>query len=148
VKRILATVSVLLAFAGAPAVACNPEVLAKQDIIREILSDTAQRGLRGRHHYSITFRTAATGVSLPARIAAQHPEETSIILQYQFEKLRVMPDLFEVTLWFKGVKERVAVPFQSITSFVDPSVNVRLDFDPATRGPCRKAGDSALTAAS
>jgi hypothetical protein len=53
----------------------------------------------------------------------------------------VRPEGFQVTLWFKGVKHKVAVPFDAITSLIDPSVNVRIDVDPARRGlPCRGAG--------
>ncbi|MEH2477214.1 hypothetical protein V1282_000571 [Nitrobacteraceae bacterium AZCC 2146] len=55
-----------------------------------------------------------------------------MILQYQFEHLVVSDDRFDVVLWFKGLKKRVVVPFNAITHFIDPSVNFRLEFDPAS----------------
>jgi uncharacterized protein len=102
--------------------------------MHEALSDVARRGLRGKHHFSITFQTDANGVVLPAKLVAQYPKEMTIILQHQFERLAVTPERFEVTLWFKGAKTRVAVPFNSVKLFIDPSVNAWMETDAASRG--------------
>src|SRR5258705_13981371 len=54
----------------------------------------------------------------------------TIILQHQFWDLVVTDDRFEVGLSFGGVPERLVVPFASIKSFFDPSVQFGLQFDP------------------
>jgi hypothetical protein len=140
-KSIIAALLVAIAMSSpAPAATCSPEALAHRDVIRELLSDVAQRGFRGEHHFSITFLTAADGVRLPARLVAKYPREMTIVLQYQFEHLTVTEDRFAVVLWFKGLRERVVVPLNAITLFIDPSVNVRIETDPASRGQrCSKA---------
>jgi hypothetical protein len=111
---------------------CSPEILAKHGEMRKILAEFAGKGLRGAHHYSITFLTSADGVTLPAELRSQYPQEMSVILQHQFEHLVVSDDRFDVVLSFKGLKKRVVVPFNAITHFIDPSVNFRLEFDPAS----------------
>jgi hypothetical protein len=124
----------------APAASCGPAVLQQREVMREALAGVAARGLRGKHHFSITFLTTASGVGLPASLVAQYPEQMTIILQHQFERLRVSEDRFEVNLWFKGVKTRVTVPFDAVTLFIDPSVNVRIVTDPASHGQrCQRA---------
>jgi len=39
---------------------------------------------------------------VPAYLLAQYPEEMIIILQFQFRRLVVRDDRFELELWFKG----------------------------------------------
>jgi hypothetical protein len=113
---------------------CGPEVLAQRRVMHDLLSDTARRGLRGNHHFSITFQTTAKGVQIPADQRIKYPENMSIILQYEFERLVVRDDRFEVTLFFRGIRRRVAVPFDAVTSFIDPSSGLRLAFDSAADG--------------
>lgn len=125
---------VVLALSSQAEAACSAEVLHQREDMRERLGYASRRGLPGDHHYSITFRTTARGVVLPAALVAQYPQEMTIILQHQFEQLKVAPERFEVVLSFKGVRTRVVVPFDAITIFADPSVNFRLDPDPATLG--------------
>ncbi len=43
----------------------------------------------------------------------------------------VTEDRFEVGLSFGGIPERLVVPFNSIKSFFDPSVQFGLQFDPS-----------------
>jgi hypothetical protein len=92
-------------------------------VVRDVLSDAAENGLPGQHHFYITFATGAPGVELPDYLHVQYPEEMPLILQHQFWGLEVVDDTFEVTLSFKGVHERLRVPFEAITTFADPSVN-------------------------
>lgn len=113
---------------------CPAEVLNQRQDMRDRLAHVSRRGLEGDHHYSIAFKTKAKGVGLPAALVAQYPDDMHIILQHQFEALKVFPDRFDVTLWFKGKKTRVTVPFDAVTSFVDPSVDFRVEPDPAFHG--------------
>src|SRR5262249_52057290 len=50
-------------------------------------------------------------------------------LQHQFWDLTVTEELFEVGLAFKGVPERLEVPFAALRGFYDPSVEFALQFD-------------------
>ena len=120
---------------------CPAEVLHQRQDMRERLAYVSRRGLEGDHHYSMVFKTATKGVVMPSALLAQYPDEMSIILQYQFEALKVSADRFDVTLWFKGKKARITVPFAAVTLFVDPSIGFRIETDPAFRGvACGAAG--------
>jgi hypothetical protein len=110
------------------------DVLARdalRGVLRRVLSDAAEHGLPGEHHFFITFLSTAEGVKLSPRLLAQYPEEMTVILQHQFWDLVVTEDRFEVGLSFGGIPERLVVPFNSIKSFFDPSVQFGLQFDPA-----------------
>jgi hypothetical protein len=110
------------------------DVLARdalRGVFRRVLTDAAEHGLPGDHHFFITFLSTAEGVKLSPRLLAQYPEEMTVILQHQFWDLTVTEDRFEVGLSFGGVAERLVVPFNSIKSFFDPSVQFGLQFEPA-----------------
>ena len=108
------------------------DVLARdalRGVLRRVLTDAAAHGLPGEHHFFITFLSTAEGVKLSPRLLAQYPEEMTIILQHQFWDLVVTEDRFEVGLSFGGIPERLVVPFNSIKSFFDPSVQFGLQFE-------------------
>jgi hypothetical protein len=110
------------------------DVLARdalRGVLRRVLTDAAEHGLPGEHHFFITFLSTAEGVKLSPRLLAQYPEEMTIILQHQFWDLVVTEDRFEVGLSFGGVPERLVVPFAAIKSFLDPSVKFGLQFEPS-----------------
>jgi len=110
------------------------DVLARdalRGVLRRVLSDAAEHGLPGEHHFFITFLSTAEGVKLSPRLLAQYPEEMTVILQHQFWDLVVTEDRFEVGLSFGGIPERLVVPFNAIKSFFDPSVQFGLQFDPS-----------------
>ena len=110
------------------------DVLARdalRGVLRRVLSDAAQHGLPGEHHFFITFLSKADDVKLSPRLLAQYPEEMTIILQHQFWDLVVTEDRFEVGLSFGGIPERLVVPFAAIKSFFDPSVQFGLQFEPS-----------------
>ena len=104
---------------------------ALRGVLRRVLTDAAEHGLPGEHHFFITFFTTAPGVKLSPRLLSQYPEEMTIILQHQFWDLRVTDDHFEVGLSFNGIPERLVVPFDSIKGFFDPSVQFGLQFETA-----------------
>ena len=110
------------------------DVLARdalRGVLRQVLTDAAEHGLPGDHHFYITFLSKAEGVKISSRLLSQYPEEMTIILQHQFWDLVVTPDRFEVGLSFGGVPERLVVPFSAIKSFLDPSVQFGLQFETA-----------------
>lgn len=113
------------------------DVLARdalRGVLRQVLTDAAQNGLPGEHHFFITFVSKAEGVKLSPRLLSQYPDEMTVILQHQFWDLVVTDDRFEVGLSFGGIPERLVVPFHAIKSFFDPSVQFGLHFDPAEAG--------------
>ena len=121
------------------------DVLARdalRGVLRRVLTDAAEHGLPGEHHFFITFLSTADGVKLSPRLFAQYPEEMTIILQHQFWDLVVTEDRFEVGLSFGGIPERLVVPFAAIKSFLDPSVQFGLQFEPSEDG-----GESACSEA-
>ena len=110
------------------------DVLARdalRGVLRRVLTDAAEHGLPGEHHFFITFLSTAEGVKLSPRLLAQYPQEMTIILQHQFWDLTVTEDRFEVGLSFGGIAERLVVPFNAIKSFFDPSVQFGLQFEPS-----------------
>jgi hypothetical protein len=110
------------------------DVLARdalRSVLRRVLTDAAEHGLPGEHHFFITFISTAEGVKLSPRLLAQYPEEMTVILQHQFWDLVVTEDRFEVGLSFGGIPERLVIPFNSIKSFFDPSVQFGLQFETA-----------------
>ena len=124
------------------------DVLARdalRGVLRRVLTDAAAQGLPGEHHFFITFLSTAEGVKLSPRLLAQYPEEMTIILQHQFWDLVVTEDRFEVGLSFGGIPERLVVPFNSIKSFFDPSVQFGLQFEAADPGAEMPASGVAST---
>jgi hypothetical protein len=107
---------------------------ALRGVVRSVLADAVKKGLPGEHHFYISFDTQADDVKLSQRLRAQYPQEMTIILQHQFWDLSVDDDGFEVGLSFGGVPERLAVPFDAIKSFFDPSVQFGLQFEEVVEG--------------
>ena len=99
---------------------------ALRQVILRALQKTEIEGLPGDHHFYVTFRTNVPGVEIPPSLRAQHPHEMTIVLQHQFEDLTVDEEGFSVMLRFNGKPERLKIPFETVTSFADPSVNFGL----------------------
>ena len=97
-------------------------------IVRRALEIIAKGGLPGAHHFYITFQTQFAGVDIFDYLRKKYPEEMTIVLQYQFHSLKIEPDKFSVSLSFNNVPERLVIPFGSIISFADPSVQFGLQF--------------------
>jgi hypothetical protein len=109
------------------------DVLARdalRSVLKQVLADAAENGLPGEHHFYITFLSKAEGVKISPRLLSQYPQEMTVILQHQFWDLVVTDDRFEVGLSFNGIPERLVIPFSSIKSFFDPSVQFGLQFEP------------------
>jgi hypothetical protein len=103
---------------------------ALRAVVRQSLSEVAESGLPGNHHFYITFRTSYPGVQVPDYLRARYPSEMTIVLQFQFYDLTVDDSAFSVTLTFNNAPERLVIPLRAITVFADPSVNFALPFQP------------------
>src|SRR5947208_1966012 len=108
---------------------------ALRGVVHETLARTRREGLRGDHHFYLSFRTNAPGVNIPDYLLAKYPEEMTIVLQHQFWGLEVREQDFSITLSFQNRPEQLTIPFAAVVSFADPSVNFALQFDIAAAKP-------------
>ncbi len=99
---------------------------ALRTVIRRTLTYISANGLPGDHHFYITFRTSDDKVEMPEYLRAEHPDEMTIVLQYQYDALDVDEHAIYTTLRFNGKPESMIIPLSSIVSFADPSVNFGL----------------------
>jgi hypothetical protein len=102
---------------------------AMRGLIQTVLRDVQKTGLPGAHHFFITFDTKAPGVEMADWLRARYPDEMTVVLQHWFDDLQVTDQGFAVTLNFGNNPERLAIPFDAIRTFVDPSVEFGLRFE-------------------
>lgn len=98
------------------------------DILHKILEDVQINGISDDRRIYVSFYTNAQGVVLSTPVKQKYPKEITIILQHQFENLIVLDEKFTVNISFNGITETVEVPFNSITSFLDPAANFGFQF--------------------
>ena len=108
---------------------------ALRGVMREALARAAREGLPGDHHFYVTFRTRAPGVTIAKHHLTKYPDEMTIVLQHQFRGIEVRDDAFSVSLSFQSRSERLTIPFAAVTTFADPSVNFGLQFEAHTAKP-------------
>ncbi|RXR26547.1 SspB family protein [Sphingobium fluviale] len=103
---------------------------ALRAVVGRVLGQVETTGgdLPGAHHFYITFKTQAPGVSVPKHLTERFPDEMTIVLQNKFWDLKVEETLFRVSLTFNQVPAQLVIPFGAITAFVDPAVNFALQF--------------------
>lgn len=102
---------------------------AMQGLIADVLQGVADDGLPGEHHFFITFDTRDEGVEMADWLRERYPEEMTIVIQHWFENLTVTHEGFSITLNFGNSPETLHVPFDSLRTFVDPSVEFGLRFE-------------------
>ncbi len=108
----------------------------RQDALRGVVRSALRRaampeGLPGAHHFYITFKTDAPGVSAPPDLLGKYPDEMTIVLQHQYKDLTPEEAFFTVTLKFGGQPKRLRVPYAAVTRFYDPCVQFLLQFETA-----------------
>ena len=103
---------------------------ALRAVVGRVLGEVEVSGgnLPGDHHFYITFKTTAPGVSIPPHLKERFPDEMTIVIQNKFWDLKVNQDGFSVGLSFNQIPSKLQVPFSAITAFVDPSVDFGLQF--------------------
>lgn len=102
---------------------------ALRGVIQEVLSDVSQNGLPGRHHFFITFDTMHPDVEIADWLSDRYPGDMTIVLQNWYQNLEVNDEGFSVTLNFGDTPEPLYIPYDSIRTFVDPSVEFGLRFE-------------------
>ncbi|WP_170463800.1 SspB family protein [Ruegeria arenilitoris] len=102
---------------------------AMRGLIQKVLTNVAENGLPGAHHFFITFDTRQEGVELADWLHDRYPEEMTIVMQHWFENLEVGDEGFAITLNFGDAPEPLYIPYTAIKTFVDPSVEFGLRFE-------------------
>jgi len=103
---------------------------ALRSVVREAMTRVAAEGFPGEHHFYLSFRSAAEGVVVPSFLRERYPDEITIVLQNQFWNLEVDEEGFSVSLNFDASRQRVGVPWEALTAFVDPAAEFALRFAP------------------
>ncbi|TMM46695.1 SspB family protein [Qipengyuania marisflavi] len=103
---------------------------ALRAVVGRVLNEIVDGGseLPGNHHFYITFKTHAPGVTIPDSLRQRFPDEMTIVLQNKFWDLNVREDGFGVGLSFNQVPAMLDIPYAAITQFVDPAVDFGLQF--------------------
>ena len=102
---------------------------AMRTLIQTVLQDVAREGLPGEHHFFITIDTTTEGVEMADWLRMRYPEEMTVVIQHWFENLVVTDEGFSITLNFGNQPEPLVIPFDSVRTFVDPSVEFGLRFE-------------------
>ncbi len=105
---------------------------AMQSLMIDVLKKISKNGLPGNHHYFISFDTKFEGVVVADWIKERYPNEMTIVIQHWFDNLEVNADNFSITLNFGDNPENLTIPWNSISTFVDPSVEFGLRFEDET----------------
>jgi uncharacterized protein len=105
---------------------------AMRGLIRDVMDDVADRGLPGAHHFFITLNTRHDGIEMADWLRERYHDEITIVIQHWFDNLAIDDDGFSITLSFGNQPEPLYIPFDAITTFVDPSVEFGLKFESQT----------------
>ncbi len=97
-------------------------------IVKSMLHNVNENGFTEESHLYITFDTRAANVVMPESIRGIYPELMSVILQNRYKNLHVDDNYFSVQLSFKGIFEELCIPYQSIHTIADHSVQFLLQF--------------------
>lgn len=98
-------------------------------MIQKVLSDVAQNGLPGEHHFFITFDTMHPDVEIADWLSDRYPGDMTVVVQHWYEGLEVTDEGFSITLNFGESPEPLYIPYDAIRTFVDPSVEFGLRFE-------------------
>ena len=107
---------------------------ALRRLIKEVLEDVRDNGLPGEHHFFITFDTQHPGVNIADWLMERYPSEMTVVMQHWYDGLEITDDGFAITLNFGDAPEPLYIPFESIQTFVDPSVEFGLRFESQSDG--------------
>ena len=102
---------------------------AMRGLIQDVLSDVQKNGLPGEHHFFITFDTGHPESDLADWLSDRYPDQMTVVMQHWYDDLEVTDEGFGITLNFGDAPERLYIPYDAITTFVDPSVEFGLRFE-------------------
>lgn len=94
----------------------------------EIIKEIETNGLSGSNHLYVTFATKNSNTLVPEWLLEKYPTEMTIVVQNEYYHLTVKKNYFTIGLSFNNTKTDLKISFESIISFVDPSVNFGLNY--------------------
>ena len=101
-------------------------------VLKNALKQMLKIGPVNNHHLYITIDTTDEDVEIPSFLKLKYPEEITLVLQHQFENLVIEEAEFQVSLSFEGKRSNLIIPFKSVLSFADPSINFGLQLKDKT----------------
>ena len=104
--------------------------VALLDSVKNILKQISKEGLVSNSYFYISFKSTYNGVKIPKSLKLENDDEVTIVLQHKFWELSVDDFRFSVILSFDEIRETIEVPFNAITSVVDPYAKFTLQFNP------------------
>lgn len=113
---------------------------AMRGLIQEVLNDIAKSGLPGEHHFFITFDTMHPDVEIADWLSDRYPGDMTVVIQHWFDNLEVTDEGFTITLNFGENPETLYIPYDSIQTFVDPSVEFGLRFETQSDDDAEETG--------
>ncbi len=102
---------------------------AMRGLIKEVLLGVIKNGLPGNHHFFITIDTTHPELQIASWLKDRYPSDITVVMQHWYDGLDVQDDGFSVTLNFGDQPEPLYIPYDSILTFVDPSVEFGLRFE-------------------
>ena len=105
---------------------------AMRVFVKEVLQKVAEQGLPGDHHFFITLDTKHPNIEIAKWLTEQYPEEITVVIQHWYDKLEVGDKGFSVMLNFGDTPELIYIPYDCIITFVDPSVEFGVKFEPSS----------------
>ena len=99
------------------------------NVVKYALEKTAAYGLSDGHHFYITFKTTTTNNNIPEYLLKDYPQNMMIVIENEYWNLKVYEEYFTIDLKFKGKIETLKIVFNSIVTFVDPSVSFNLNLN-------------------
>ncbi|MDR0483706.1 MAG: ClpXP protease specificity-enhancing factor SspB [Alphaproteobacteria bacterium] len=105
--------------------------LASLEVIKKAINTLAKIGKSAtksvyKHSFYISFVTQDKEVVLPEFLKESYPDTITIVLENQFENLKVAENGFFVSLSFNNKLHDLYVPFKAIINFSDRSLNLNI----------------------
>ena len=96
------------------------------NFFKEVLLHISENGLKEGNHLYITFDTNNIKVKIPAWLKEKHPQEMTIVIQYEYWNFKIKKNLFNIGLSFNNINADLTIPYDSLISFADPHANFGL----------------------
>ena len=104
------------------------------NVFREVLLNISKNGLQEDHHLYITFDTNNAKVEIPKWLKEKHPQEMTIVIQYEYWNFIIKKNLFKIGLSFNDIKTNLTIPYDSVISFADPYAKFGLNLAKEEKG--------------
>ena len=100
-----------------------------QNVLRDVLINFTNKKTVSNNHLYITFKTKKDGVKMPKWLKDKHPDEMTIVIQYEYWDLKILKNSFSIMLSFNKINTKIVIPFNAVSSFADPFANFGLKFN-------------------